>query len=223
MTEPGTRLLGYVRLAPGTEDSTCRAQLEAAGAQRVFLDRPDPADPRGHPQWAACQEELRTGDTLLISRLDHLAATATMAVAVIVDLRARGVHLRSLTEPAIDTTATTTLGDVAAALAGLRTTTARERTRSGLARARTEGRVGGRPTVMDTARTQTAVQMRAGGAPIAAIAAALGVGASSVARALARTEPGAITQGAPRGATPAGTPRPAVPTSPADAAVASAT
>lgn len=49
-------------------------------------------------------------------------------------------------------------------------------------------RVGGRPTVMTPERTAEAVRMRRGGASIPHIAKVLGVGKSSVSRALAKVE-----------------------------------
>lgn len=206
MTDVTARVIGYARAVPCLDDTSGSGELEAAGAQRVYVDGPDaPAPARARAQWTACLEDLRPGDTLLVWRLSHLAGNANAAVELIASLHERGVHLRSLAEPAIDSTTTTTLTDVAEVLANLRASNAREQTRNGLARARTRGRVGGRPSVMDATRTRAARQMRADGTPITAIAATLGVGASSVARALARTEPDPTTPAAPQQATlPAG-------------------
>jgi DNA invertase Pin-like site-specific DNA recombinase len=75
-----------------------------------------------------------------------------------------------------------------AVLAQLRVSTIRENTRRGLAHARAQGRVGGRPTVMTPERTAAAVQMREQGHSIVHIAKVLGVGKSSVSRALAKAE-----------------------------------
>nr|NLI49679.1 Hin recombinase [Propionibacterium sp.] len=72
--------------------------------------------------------------------------------------------------------------------AQLRVDTIRENTMRGLAHARAQGRVGGRPTVMTPERTAEAVRMRRGGASITHIAKVLGVGKSSVSRALAKVE-----------------------------------
>lgn len=66
--------------------------------------------------------------------------------------------------------------------------TIRANTRRGLERARAQVRIGGRLTVMTPDRLAEAERMRAEGKSIAHIAGVLGVGASSVNRALGRAE-----------------------------------
>lgn len=80
-----------------------------------------------------------------------------------------------------------------AVLAQLRVATIRENTRRGLAHAREQGRVGGRPSVMTPERTATAVRMRAEGHSLVHIAKVFGVGKSSVARALAKADAAEIS------------------------------
>ncbi|MDO4606809.1 MAG: recombinase family protein, partial [Bowdeniella nasicola] len=159
-------------------------------ATRVFVDRGESSRVKDRPQWRACLDYLRAGDTLLVRRLDRIAGSEKMAIETINDLAERGVNIRSLTEPDIDTT--TPMGralfGIVAVFAQLRVDTIRENTLRGLSHARAQGRVGGRPTVMSPARVATAKKMRADGATYAQIAEVLGVGKSSVARALQRVE-----------------------------------
>jgi DNA invertase Pin-like site-specific DNA recombinase len=75
-----------------------------------------------------------------------------------------------------------------AVLAQLRVDTIRENTQRGLAHARSQGRVGGRPSVMTPERVAAAVRMRSDNQSIATIGRVLGVGASSVARALLQVD-----------------------------------
>ena len=75
---------------------------------------------------------------------------------------------------------------IMAVLAQLRVSTIRENTRRGLAQARAQGRVGGRPSVMTPERVKAAVKMREQEMSIAEIARTFGVGASSVSRALVK-------------------------------------
>ena len=126
------------------------------------------------------------GDTLLIRALDRLAGTEKMAIETIHELDELGVLIKSLTEPAIDTTSAMgrALYGIVAVFAQLRVDTIRENTRRGLEYARTQGRVGGRPTVMTAERIATARQMREQKSSFATIGRVLGVGASSVRRAL---------------------------------------
>ena len=113
-----------------------------------------------------------------------------MAIHTINELHERGVNIKSLTEPDIDTT--TPMGralfGIVAVFAQLRVDTIRDNTRRGLAHARAQGRVGGRPSVMTPERIAAAVKMRAEEHSVAHIAKVLGVGASSVSRALAKVD-----------------------------------
>lgn len=182
-------LVGYTRVStrdqePGSQESA----LLAAGCSRVFVDHGESSRIRDRPEWLACLDYLRPGDTLIVRALDRLAGTTTMAIETINDLHERGINIKSLTEPDIDTT--TAMGralfGIVAVFAQLRVDTIRENTRRGLEHARAQGRVGGRPTVMSPERVAAAARMRDAGDSLEHIGKVLGVGASSVSRALAR-------------------------------------
>ena len=182
-------VVGYARVSTKDQSPAAQvAELELAGAERVFVDHGESSRRHDRPQWGACLDYLRAGDTLVVRRLDRLAGSERLAIETIGELGRRGIHLRSLTEPDIDTT--TPMGralfGIVAVFAQLRVDTLRENTRRGLAHARSQGRVGGRPTVMTAERIQAAVSLRAEGVSLAAIGVALGVGRSTVARALER-------------------------------------
>ena len=186
-----SNVVGYARVSKRDQNPAAQeAELRAAGAVRVFVDRGESSRVAERPQWLACLDYLRTGDTLVVRRLDRIAGSETMAIQTINELHERGVNIKSLTEPDIDTT--TPMGralfGIVAVFAQLRVDTIRENTRRGLAHARAEGRVGGRPTVMTPARVREAVRMRSDGQSLDAIAATLGVGRSSVSRALDRLD-----------------------------------
>ena len=72
--------------------------------------------------------------------------------------------------------------------AQLRVDTIRQNTIDGLAHARAQGRVGGRPTVMTPQRVAAAVRMRADGMTLEQIATTFGVGRASVTRALPKVD-----------------------------------
>ena len=135
-----------------------------------------------------CLDYLRPGDTLWIRALDRIAGSELMAIEIIRDLAKRGIRLRSLTEPFLDVDTSTPMGEaivgIMAVLAQLRVATIRDNTQRGLAHARAQGRVGGRPTVMTPDKLAAALRLRDAGDSTSAIARALGVGRSSVERAL---------------------------------------
>lgn len=191
-----SNVVGYARVSRHDQNPAAQeAELRAAGAGRVFVDHGESSRVKDRPQWLACVDYLRPGDTLLVRRLDRLAGSEKMAIETITDLHERGVNIKSLTEPDIDTT--TPMGralfGIVAVFAQLRVDTIRENTRRGLAHARAEGRVGGRPSVMTPERVAAAVQMREQRKSILEIAAVLGVGKSSVSRALAKYDEAAGT------------------------------
>lgn len=166
------------------------AELRAAGCSRVFVDHGQSSRVVDRPQWVACLEYLRPGDTLKVRRLDRLAGSERILIETLHDLDERGVNIVSLTEPMIDTTSPMgrALFGIVAVFAQLRVDTIRENTQRGLDHARSQGRVGGRPTVMSDERLAIATQMRAEHHSWESIARTLGVGASSVRRALDRSD-----------------------------------
>jgi len=184
-----SNVVGYARVSTREQNPAAQeAELRAAGAARVFVDQGESSRVRDRPQWLACLDYLRDGDTLVVRRLDRIAGSEKMAIETINELHERGVNIKSLTEPDIDTT--TPMGralfGIVAVFAQLRVDTIRDNTKRGLAHARAEGRIGGRPSVMTLERTEAALRMHKQGDSIAQIARVLGVGASSVSRALAK-------------------------------------
>jgi DNA invertase Pin-like site-specific DNA recombinase len=186
-----SNVVGYARVSRHDQSPAAQeAELRAAGAGRVFVDHGESSRIKERPRWLACLDYLRPGDTLLVRRLDRIAGSEKMAIETINELHERGVNIKSLTEPDIDTT--TPMGralfGIVAVFAQLRVDTIRDNTKRGLAHAKSQGRVGGRPSVMTPERTAAAVRMQEQGQSIAHIARVLGVGASSVSRALAKVD-----------------------------------
>ncbi|WP_242089349.1 recombinase family protein [Microbacterium lacticum] len=196
-----TNVVGYARVSKREQNPAAQeAELRAAGASRVFVDHGESSRIADRPQWLACLDYLREGDTLLVRRLDRLGGTERIIIETLHDLDRRGVNIKSLTEPMIDTT--TPMGralfGMVAVFAQLRVDTIRENTMRGLAHAKSQGRVGGRPSKMTPEKIAQAKRMRAENASLDHIAGVLSVGKSTVARALSRPEAD-VTAGAPSG------------------------
>ena len=99
-------------------------------------DRPD----LGH-----CLKALRSGDTLVVWRLDRLGRSLPDLVGIVSRLEQEGVGFESINERIETTSAAGKLiFHVFAALAEFERNLIRERTRAGLAAARARGRKGGR-------------------------------------------------------------------------------
>ena len=186
-----SNLVGYARVSKREQNPEAQeAELRAAGVERVFVDHGESSRVKDRPQWLACLDYLRPGDTLMVRRLDRIAGSETMAIQTINELHERGVNIKSLTEPDIDTT--TPMGralfGIVAVFAQLRVDTIRDNTMRGLAHAKAQGRVGGRPSKMTPEKIAQAQRMRAENRSLDHIAGVLSVGKSTVARALSKAD-----------------------------------
>ena len=132
--------------------------------------------------------QLRSGDTVVVWRLDRLGRSLRHLIDVVGDLDRRGVALRSLRE-SLDTSTPggRLVFHVFGALAEFERDLIRERTTAGLAAARARGRHGGRPSVWTPEKLETARALhQAGEHNVASIARVLGVSRASVYRGLAQ-------------------------------------
>lgn len=137
--------IGYARVS--TEDQHLDLQLDAlqqAGCGVVYEEtRSEKSALR--PELEQCRKALRTGDTLVVWRLDRLGRSLPDLVQIVAELERNGVGFESLTEK-IETgsAAGKLVFHVFAALAEFERSLIRERTHAGLASARARGRSGGR-------------------------------------------------------------------------------
>lgn len=157
--------------------------LAAAGCARVWTDHASGTKAE-RPQLAAVLDYARSGDVLVVWRLDRLGRSVQHLVATVADLGRRGVELRSLNEGIDTTTAAGRLTfHVFAAVAEFEADWIRARTVAGLDAARARGRRGGRPSVM-TVEKRAAVDelLRRPEATVTSVARALGVSRGSVYR-----------------------------------------
>src|SRR5215217_4252368 len=146
-------LVGYARIS--TQEQTLALQQDAlkkAGCERVFTDTISGA------KWTAQErtgltealQYMRSGDTLVVWKLDRLGRSLKQLIETVTSLQERGIGFRSLTEQ-IDTTSSggKLVFHVFGALAEFERDLIRERTQAGLRAARARGRVGGRPKALD--------------------------------------------------------------------------
>jgi DNA invertase Pin-like site-specific DNA recombinase len=176
--------IGYARVS--TDDQNAHLQidaLKAAGCIKVFEDTAS-GSLAHRPQLDKMLDHLRSGDVVVVWRLDRLGRSLKNLIALVEDLAERGVGFRSLTEN-IDTTTTggKLIFHIFAALADFERELIRERTNAGLAAARARGRVGGRPPVMTPDKVKVARQMyRSKDHTVEAIARTLGVSRKTIYR-----------------------------------------
>lgn len=157
-------LIGYARVSKTNGSQTTDLQrdaLLAAGVdpEQIYEDQAS-GKQDDRPQLAACLKALRSGDTLIVWKLDRLGRDLRHLVNVVHDLTERGVGLKVLTGQgaAIDTTTASgkLVFGIFAALAEFERELISERTKAGLASARARGRKGGRPYKMTPAQVRLA-------------------------------------------------------------------
>jgi DNA invertase Pin-like site-specific DNA recombinase len=157
-------LVGYMRVSKADGSQVLDLQkdaLTAAGVpeRNIYSDTAS-GKKDDRPGLDACLKAVRTGDTLVIWKLDRLGRNLRHLVNVVHDLNARGIGLRVLTGQgaAIDTTtaAGKLVFGIFAALAEFERELIRERTIAGLAAARARGRNGGRKPKMTPAKLRLA-------------------------------------------------------------------
>jgi DNA invertase Pin-like site-specific DNA recombinase len=142
-------LIGYARVS--TLDQTLALQQDAltvAGCEQLYTDTVS-GSVTERPGLTQALSHLRSGDTLVVWRLDRLGRSLPHLIETVSKLQEQGIGFRSLQEQ-IDTTTSggKLIFHVFGALAEFERDLIRERTHAGLAAARARGRLFGRPKVL---------------------------------------------------------------------------
>src|SRR3954452_33913 len=142
-------MIGYARVS--TLDQTLALQqdaLTAAGCEQLYTDTAS-GSVTDRPGLTQALSHLRTGDTLVVWRLDRLGRSLAHLIDTIRQLQERGIGFRLLQEQ-LDTTTSggKLVFHVFGALAEFERDLIRERTHAGLAAARARGRLFGRPRAL---------------------------------------------------------------------------
>jgi len=143
--------IGYARVSTAEQNLDLqRDALEGVGCKRIYEEQASGKNTE-RPALTNCLKALRSGDVLVVWRLDRLGRNLPNLVKIVADLEAGGIGLESITEN-IETASSTgkLVFHVFAALAEFERNVIRERTLAGLKAARTRGRLGGRPEKLST-------------------------------------------------------------------------
>jgi DNA invertase Pin-like site-specific DNA recombinase len=177
--------IGYARVSTGDQTTDPQTDLlAAAGCDRIFVETASGAL-RDRKELAAALDYMRSGDILVIAKLDRLGRSLSHLIETVALLEARGIGLRSLGE-GIDTTtaAGRLLLHVLGAIAEFERALIIERTRAGLAAAKARGRTGGRPPALSPEKIAAVKALIDSGHSVQAAADAVGVARSTVYRSL---------------------------------------
>jgi DNA invertase Pin-like site-specific DNA recombinase len=176
-------IYGYARVSTNDQDLTIqREALAAAGAEIVRSEKVSGTTMDGRQELKNLLDFIRSGDTLLITRVDRLARSVKDLQEILEQLRVRGVDLKATEQP-IDTS--TPAGkcflDMLSVFAEFETNLRKERQMDGIAKAKELGKYRGRQATIDPVEIQ---QMKADGLGATQIARKLDISVSSVYRLL---------------------------------------
>ena len=159
-----TTLIGYARVSKADGSQVHDLQRDAltkAGVKAAHVYEDSASGRRDdRPGLEAALKALRSGDTLVVWKLDRLGRDLRHLVNLVGDLTARDVGLKVLAGEGASIDTTTANGRLVfaifAGLAEFERELIVERTKAGLEAARARGRHGGRPYKMTTAKLRLA-------------------------------------------------------------------
>lgn len=175
-------VVGYARVSTGQQDYSSQVEhLQAAGATKVFMEKRSGLD-GNRPALNECLSYLREGDTLLITKLDRLARSTADLYRIVSSLDEEGIAFKVLDDAAIDTSTRTgkLVMGILALIAEFETDIRRERQMEGIAKAKAEGRIGGRPAQVTDEIRNHVKELRSQGISIRKVAEEIGFSKATV-------------------------------------------
>ncbi|WP_374987690.1 flagellar phase variation DNA invertase Hin [Salmonella enterica] len=176
--------IGYIRVSTIDQNIDLqRNALTCANCDRIFERCRISGKIANRPGLKRALKYVNKGDTLVVWKLDRLGRSVKNLVALISELHERGAHFHSLTD-SIDTSSA--MGrfffHVMSALAEMERELIVERTLAGLAAARAQGRLGGRPRAINKHEQEQISRLLEKGHPRQQLAIIFGIGVSTLYR-----------------------------------------
>ncbi|HEX7888505.1 MAG TPA: recombinase family protein [Ramlibacter sp.] len=185
-----SRTFAYCRVS--TSDQTTENQvreIEAAGfavaPSRVVAETISGSVPAAERSgFSLLRHKLEAADVLVVTKLDRLGRNAMDVRATVEGLATEGIRVHCLALGGVDLTSAAgkmTMGLIAV-FAEFERDLLRERTISGLARAKASGKALGRPPALGQAQVATALEKLASGASVASVARDMNASRATIAR-----------------------------------------
>ena len=180
-------IFGYIRVSQAEGESglaTQRRILNDHGLRddRIFTDVASGKNMR-RPSWTDLRGMLKSGDTVVVPRIDRLARNLTEGLKTIEQLHGQGINIRSLTEgldTGDDSPTSRLMLHMLLSLAEWERDTIRDRIRAGVDRAAAEGRTGGRPPALSSEKVEAVRAFLENGGSVSAAARTFGVSRPTV-------------------------------------------
>lgn len=178
--------IGYARVSSaGQSLEIQREKLNQAQCDRIYQEKCS-GQTAERPEFQACMNYLREGDTLIITRLDRLARSVVHLAELAKRFQGEHIDLQVLDQN-IDTRTSTgrLMFNMLACIAEFENDLRRERQAEGIAKAKEKGVRFGRPLKLTEAKKQAIYSKRSAGASIGQLAKEFKLGEASIYRALA--------------------------------------
>ena len=175
-------IVGYARVSSTQQDYTSQVErLMKAGAVRIYTEKRSGLD-GDRPELGQCLGYVRDGDTLIVTKLDRLARSTADLYRIVRGLSDKGVSFKVLDDAAVDTSTRTgkLVMGILALIAEFENEIRRERQMEGIAKAKAEGRTGGRPKLVTDEMRETILRLRVDGKSIRAIASEVGLSKATI-------------------------------------------
>ncbi len=161
--------IGYARVSSVDQNLDLQLDaLKAYGCEQIFQDKVSGVKEKRQGLEEALQY-VRSGDTLVVWRLDRLGRTMHHLIQIVNDLNNRGISFHSFQENITMDRSNATgqlMFHLFASFAEFERNLIRERTEAGRAAARARGRVGGRPEKFDKKEEEMIKTLASNGTPI---------------------------------------------------------
>lgn len=186
-----SKMIGYARVS--MREQSLRAQLdllEEAGCTKLFVDQGSGKSTRERADLGRLLEYIREGDVVVVTELSRLSRSLMDLLHLTERIDKQGAQLRSLKEPHFDTTTSNgkMIFQLMGVLAEFERERIRERTLEGLKAARAEGRIGGRPRILNERQEKMIRRMHKDDESMREIARTLNVSVGTISRTLKRLE-----------------------------------
>ena len=182
-------IFAYGRVS--TKDQTSenqRLDIEKAGFKVDFWFADEGVSGKTHasqrPQFKALLSQIRNGETLVVSKLDRLGRDAQDVGATIKALAKRKIEVIVLQLGRLDLTSSAgkLMLNMLAAVAEMERDLLVERTKSGIARAKNNGKILGRPIKTTDKQRSEIKNMQKNGASVSALSRTYGISRASIIR-----------------------------------------
>jgi len=165
-------IIGYARVSSLGQDYDGQVdRLMTYGCEKVYAEKASGKSQDGRPELQKCLRKLKSGDTLVITRLDRLARSIRDLLGIIDSLKTSGATIKALDDSWLDTGSAhgQLILTIMGALSEFERQMIRSRTEEGIKRAKAKGTVFGRKHVLDDGQKRRIAERFASGETMAAL------------------------------------------------------